>query len=122
MNAEESVMTVGDMPIVGGGHLPLLQFTRQLQKRTGRTVWRLKRQVWVNGVYHWKTVATRYTKQELDRIVDRMIVGRIMADVTEDGRIMTPGQRFEKWGATSEEDLVMSFVTVHKPSLNRKGA
>ena len=115
MSTEVDAMTIGDMPIVGGGKLPALKFTRQPQKRTGRTIWRLKRQVWVDGVYHWKTMATRYSKRELDAIVDRMIVGRIMADVTADGRLMTPGQRFAKWGATSEDDMTLSFVTVNKP-------
>ena len=83
VHAEVDAMVVGDMPILGGGYLPPYKMTRQA-KKSGRTVWRLKKQVWIDSCYHWQTIAQRYCKADLDRCVDKMIVGRIMADRVED--------------------------------------
>jgi hypothetical protein len=83
-HAEVDALVVGDMPILGGGYLPPYKMTRQPEKKTGRTVWRLKKQVWIDNCYHWQTVVQRYSKADLDRCVDRMIVGRIMADEVQD--------------------------------------
>ena len=81
-HAEVDAAIVGDMPILGGGYLPPYKMTRQA-KKSGRTVWRLKKQVWIDGCYHWQTIAQRYSKADLDRCVDKMIVGRIMAGTVE---------------------------------------
>lgn len=85
---EIDALVIGDMPIIGGGWLDSYKMTKQSEKRTGRTIWRLKKQAWINDCYHWQTIAQRYSKAELDRIIDKMIVGRLMADVDADGKII----------------------------------
>lgn len=69
---------MGDMPIIGGGRLPLYLFTTQSEKKTGRTIWRLKAQKWIGDQYRWETIAQRYSRAELEQVIDNIIVRRIM--------------------------------------------
>jgi hypothetical protein len=100
-NAEKDVLLVGDMPILGGGRLPLYLITTQSEKKTGRTVWRLKAQKWVGDQYRWETVAQRYSRQELERIIDAIIVRRVL----------------HTGPVENEMDLIQKFETI---AVNRK--